>query len=340
MGRPRLYPEIETREDAEGNEIIFAKLPPWLDDHIFGTLGARFGIAGETLEFDENLTSSEDKVLTYLGTYFPRSFLETFMVFDSILAEWEYRDKLKELESFSVVSVGSGTGGDALGLILALRKAVPSCKRFKVVSFEGNASAHAILRDIFAWAAERLKIEIAVDAIDLEFPAADPFAEAAGKLEDGAYQFVITSKMLNELAKLDPDTSYFKEFLEAFAPKLDELGLLAMIEVTRKVTTESNQWLPVMMNAETNGFLATHGEYATVVPVLCNGHERDCEEGCYAKFEMKIQHSQFEQGHISKSCVRVIGHKGVADLLAGSPYLRRKPLGSYGSEKCTMGEAR
>ena len=57
------------------------RLPIWLDDYIFKTLKAQYSPNHE--RFDFNLDLSESDILKYLGTYFPRSYGESFCIFDN-----------------------------------------------------------------------------------------------------------------------------------------------------------------------------------------------------------------------------------------------------------------
>ena len=53
-------------------------LPKWLDDLIFGILSAQYSKKNKNLVI---LESEKDEVLCYLGTYFPRSFAESYRIF-------------------------------------------------------------------------------------------------------------------------------------------------------------------------------------------------------------------------------------------------------------------
>ena len=53
-------------------------LPEWIDDLIFRVLSAKYSRKNKDLVV---LEWKEDEVLSYLGTYFPRSFAESYYIF-------------------------------------------------------------------------------------------------------------------------------------------------------------------------------------------------------------------------------------------------------------------
>lgn len=60
------------------------KLPQWLDNLIFDELGAKYCRANAdmtVIDWDKN------DVLNYLGTYFPRSYAESYCIFSDFLED-------------------------------------------------------------------------------------------------------------------------------------------------------------------------------------------------------------------------------------------------------------
>ena len=51
------------------------EFPEWLDNYIFNILKAKY--SPDYIRFEYNLNLNKDEVLIYLGTYFPRSYIET-----------------------------------------------------------------------------------------------------------------------------------------------------------------------------------------------------------------------------------------------------------------------
>ena len=55
------------------------EFPEWLDNYIFNILKAKY--SPDHVRFEYNLNLNKDEVLIYLGTYFPRSYIETNSLF-------------------------------------------------------------------------------------------------------------------------------------------------------------------------------------------------------------------------------------------------------------------
>ena len=79
------------------NDSHCIQLPKWIDDLIFQLMGATYAPSGESREFDSNLDLSKDKLMVYLGTYFPRSYAESYSIwcnlFSNDVIKKEYTEK-------------------------------------------------------------------------------------------------------------------------------------------------------------------------------------------------------------------------------------------------------
>src|SRR5690554_3716276 len=103
----------------EINKIEFLKtetrLPAFLDDFIFNRLNAIY--APDFQRFEYNLDLTGEEILKYLGTYFPRSYAESFCIFDNIFQNIAYHQIISNKTYLNILSIGSGTGGDIIGLL-------------------------------------------------------------------------------------------------------------------------------------------------------------------------------------------------------------------------------
>lgn len=62
---------------------LASDLPEWLDNYIFNILNAKY--SPDHVRFEYNLNLSKEEVLIYLGTYFPRSYIEINSLFTDFL---------------------------------------------------------------------------------------------------------------------------------------------------------------------------------------------------------------------------------------------------------------
>ena len=98
---------------GDENDGLRAKLelPSWLDDYIFEELGAKYCRSNADMTV---IDWDKADVLNYLGTYFPRSYVEAFCIFEDYFRR---ETGLLERERIAVFDFGSGTGGEIIGLL-------------------------------------------------------------------------------------------------------------------------------------------------------------------------------------------------------------------------------
>ena len=79
-------------------------MPEWLRSYIYDNLGASYD--PDRIEFQNNLESDETKNLRYLGTYFPRSFTESYCIFRNLFENDAYLNIVKEKQSLRILTFG------------------------------------------------------------------------------------------------------------------------------------------------------------------------------------------------------------------------------------------
>ena len=115
-------------------------LPSIFDDFILSKEGTSYCPDAKRVEHNDNAT--EKDALWYLGNYFPRSFAETFCIFDFALP-YALEKIIGGRDELSICDVGVGSGGATLGLIWALRKYLSGkgIKRIRLYGFDINEHA-------------------------------------------------------------------------------------------------------------------------------------------------------------------------------------------------------
>ncbi|WP_165062319.1 hypothetical protein [Adlercreutzia sp. ZJ154] len=301
-------------------------LSEWVNALVFDHYDATHNPAGRKRTFDSNLDSDRAGVLTYLGTYFPRSLAETFVIFDSLLSDKSLASSLACEPSINICSVGTGTGGDLLGLILAISKWIPNAMQLNIVSIEGNAEAHKVMRGVIGEAQTRVGINIDLNSVNHVFEAPKPFDRIRDILPQypQSFDFVINSKMLNELDKAHVSEQPYREFCSAFTATLKPTGMLMVLDVTSP-NGAGGRWTPALLNGQVNEFLAGNARYKTVLPLLCNRFEGECGRSCYTQNAIYVNYRSVAN-ECSKICYRVIGSAELAEKLSGSVALWNCPI--------------
>ena len=173
------------------NLKVKTRLSAWLDDYIFRCLNAKH--APDFQKFECNLNLSHEDNLKYLGTYFPRSYAETFCIFDNVFTNELIKSKYALKTELSILSVGCGTGGDIMGLLTIINKHFASIKRINVVAVDGNEDALNILFQIIEQANHQFHKEIDLFTRQVVFDRISDFDI------NSSFDFIITSKLINEI---------------------------------------------------------------------------------------------------------------------------------------------
>lgn len=278
---------ILERSHIQSNERLKTKtrLPSWLDNYIFNNLHAEY--APDFQKFEYNLKLQHEDNQKYLGTYFPRSYAETFCIFENIFCNEFIKTKYSTQTEVNILSIGSGTGGDIIGLLTVLNKHFPKIKILHVVAVDGNEDALSILSQIVQQLKQQFHKEIEVITKQVVF-------ESITSIDiTSLFDFIITSKMINEIINRGNghlDNSYY-DFANAYAPILKENGIMMILDVTTKVGV--SQYCPILLNRQINQFAFEHPDYVSIIPIPC-AEEENCQVQCFSQKEFSISHSRFE----------------------------------------------
>lgn len=205
------------------------ELPQYLDDYIFQTMGATYRKSGPVFVskgWDRNQT------LEYLGTYFPRSYSESFCIFSDYLQI--ANQKWGKKEELCIFDLGCGTGGEIIGLIDAIRCKLPNVKRVEVRAVDGNPYAVESCHNIIEYYKTQVGQELTVDADILEGTFSNhEEIEALSSCMGNTFDIVMSFKALNEVILTGTwgARNPYKDFVDVFSSHLDESGVLCMAEV-------------------------------------------------------------------------------------------------------------
>lgn len=221
-----------------------ATLPLWLDDYIFNRLGATYCCSRSNMSV---IDWNNVDVLNYLGTYFPRSFIESYSIFTSFLKEHIAIYDCKE--EFSIFDFGCGTGGEIIGLLLALSEQCESLKHVIIYAHDGNFHALRLYESILHESRSYIQIsQIETRIFPLEI---EDFYDLS-ILEDVLsckFDIILSFKAIGEFATKERfgQNNPYKHIADSFLPKLKDDGIMLLTDVT--VYNEvSQEWLPRMMD--------------------------------------------------------------------------------------------
>ena len=270
-------------------------IPTYLQDILFpaDSLAARYCQLRE--EAKSNLYSDSEKIRCYLGTYFPRSFCESYNLHTLLIGLEPLRGTWRNKAELNVLDFGSGTGGNLCGLVHALASLGIRAK-INVYSIDGNKEALSRQTDILEHVQQNVGIRVEQHRIHRIFsndPAtfAREFHDTMGELPE-KLDLVMAWKSISELFIADRTSMHgsYGHFLESCAPRLACHGVISMLDVTIK---SRGRWLPTVMTQELSRFMHRNDGTELIMPFGCAQKQGPCSlVGCYPKFNFPVAHRQ------------------------------------------------
>lgn len=218
-------------------------LPPWLDTYIYSHLGASYCKRNQDMVV---LEWGNREVLEYLGTYFPRSFAEGHEIFQKLINRGIIH--IANSKDISILDFGCGTGGELVGIILALNSSYPWIKEFHVKALDGNSYSLKILESVLEKLAAEIKVDIIVEPCPIII---DDFYDLStiSKVVCKTFDYIIISKVVCEFVTKQQfeESNPYVHLIEVFLQKLKSDGLLYISDIT-SYNNSAQEWLGGMMN--------------------------------------------------------------------------------------------
>jgi len=281
-------------------------LPNWLDDFIFDNLGAEYSPDFQRFDFNLNLTTEEN--LNYLGTYFPRSYAESFCIFDNIFQNRKYQNIILQKDALNILSVGCGSGGDLVGLLAIIEKYCPENIAINIWAIDGNQEALDLLEMIISKYQTQTNKQINLNVFSSVFNSIADIDLAQYKIDTVKFDFILSFKMICEIistGKGNYNNSYY-DFVLKFVPLLSKEGVCVLLDVTTK--TKYTTFNPILLNRQINQALRELRDYRTLLPLPCNLYEEKCTMNCFCQKIFTVSHSKHSADK-SKVAYRVIASK-------------------------------
>lgn len=218
------------------------QLPKWLDNLIFEQLGAKYCRSNAdmtVIDWDKN------DVLNYLGTYFPRSYAESYCIFSEFLTKWPNRFVNKT--ELSVFDFGCGTGGEIIGLLDSLQD-VHSIQMVRICALDGNYHALRLLENVIHECSNNYDFKISLDIIPLtieDFYDLDVLCSVHSEQYDIFMSFKAICEFVSK-ERFERQNAY-GHIAKTYLSHLNDDGIMVFADVT-SYNDVSEEWLPRMMD--------------------------------------------------------------------------------------------
>ena len=223
--------------------IVNTRIPQWLDEYIFTHLKANYCCSNSNMTV---IDWDKKNVLNYLGTYFPRSYAESYCIFQGYFqqeqTDWGNKN------SISIFDFGCGTGGEIIGLLMAISESLPHVKTVDILSLDGNQDALRLLEQIIDVVSSHINITIRNKIAPVRIDDFYDLSILDSLLTDN-FDIIISFKAICEFVTKEcfEKQNAYKHIAQSFLPKLKMGGIMLLVDITT-YNNVSQEWLPRMMD--------------------------------------------------------------------------------------------
>lgn len=268
-----------------------------------------------------NLEANSERLKVYLGTYWPRTYVETYTVFGEVFDLWSQALPRKYAGPIRILDIGSGTGACFCGLLMLLENRCIPLSQVQVVSMDGNQGALDLQRNFVGkifpgWGN--------LETVHQRFDSPQLFASQlswGAKANLGArYDFILCSKFLSEFyfpnGPVGPWSGMVPDIIGLADKTLTPYGCLYIADITEPIRPKL--FLPMVYNDEIRNFYRLarrQPDIETIIPFSCLDNACRCTDSqCFSRREfncMPINSSNVR----SKIWYRVFARRMVAQLI-------------------------
>lgn len=220
------------------------ELPQWLDNLIFEQLGAKYCRSNSDMTV---IDWNKSNVLNYLGTYFPRSYAESYCIFSEFFQSQP--ETFVDKEVLTVFDFGCGTGGEIIGLLNAISENLRNVKRVNLVAMDGNYHALRLFESILIEYSNRMNLKVKSRIVPLTI---DDFYDLTmlDRILEEKFDVFMSFKAICEFVSKErfEEKNAYAHIMNTFIPKIATNGVMLFVDVST-YNNVSQEWLPKMMDA-------------------------------------------------------------------------------------------
>lgn len=223
--------------------VTEVRLPKWLDECIFTDLKAKYCCSNSDMTV---IDWDKQDVLNYLGTYFPRSYAEAYCIFREFFIHhsWNWTDK----KTISLFDFGCGTGGEIVGMLMAVSETLPNVNTLNIIALDGNQDALRLFEQVMEVVSSKFTITIKWQIAPIRIDDLYDWDILNSVMPD-CYDIIMSFKAICEFVTKErfEEENAYKHIARSFFPKLKVGGIMLLVDVTT-YNNVSQEWLPIMMD--------------------------------------------------------------------------------------------
>lgn len=224
-------------------------LPSWLDSLIFDELGANFCRSNADMTV---IDWDKTQILNYLGTYFPRSYAESYCIFCAFFSK--NTPSFQNKDSLSILDFCCGTGGEIIALLLSIGKFMPWIKHVDITAIDGNHDALRVFEKVAKATETHLPFSLSTFIGPLTIRDFFDLSDL-DEIITGPFDIAMTFKAICEFVSKDrfEDQNPYYTVSESLLKKIAKGGIMLLVDVSSKSDT-TKDWLPNMMDRGLSAF--------------------------------------------------------------------------------------
>jgi len=301
-------------------------LPKEIDQILFKELGAVYQSGGN---FDLNLTNDEQQNKTYLGTYFPRSFSESYQLFMCLFSNKSIQHVINQKSALNILEIGTGTGGNVVGMMQAMVESGLQSKAINIYSIEGNVNASGYFGKIVDRFNTLHKTRFVLHQEKIIFSAEMLKSQMTDYLRVKAikFDFITSSKFIGEFYNFPGVFGFqlFEGLTEVISDFLQPDGIYILLDVVAGSRDHKCDFKTKIMSDELNDYVNTKSDSLKYIyPNPCACWSSICKtRGCYIEKCFKVSHSSI-QNDASNVVYRIMTHKAFANQIISKRVIKEK----------------
>ena len=295
---------------------------------------------GNFYQVQDTLNYTREQLNGYFYKYFPRSYTETFDITAGLFGCSEnYRTVFSAKRHLTILDIGSGIGGNMVGLLKYISTAFPRVQTVEIDSVDGNERA----LDYQAYILKNIELDFSVtfNPVHHVFSPETLIEElSALDLKNKAYDIVMESKFINEFYRKKTDIQgLYAQFIGYGGDLLKQDGILMITELTDPLPGRG--YFNRVFNRETRAYYKDCSTPLNqIFPIQCHLWRDCCEDGdqCFVQ-------QRYLSGK-AKVFTQIFCRQSLGRIFYGEKYLneqkqapiRIKETGCYGGYYCFQGK--